>query len=143
MSLTIVAGLQLTYTTFFVCNFNMFCIVFSSNPFLGGSTIIAVGFIPFLFISLSNANSTSPHINSAFSTLFIFAFSFASSIACSTISIPYTCFTFFDANIPIVPIPQYKSNSVSSLSSFAASMAVYIKFLPVLGLPDKMTLAIF
>ena len=88
MSLTIVAGLQLMYTNFSGFIFNMFCIVFSSKPFLGGSTIIAVGIIFFLFISSSNANSTSPHINFAFSTLFIFAFSFASSIACSTISIP-------------------------------------------------------
>ena len=84
MSLTIVDGLQLMYTNFSGFIFNMFCIVFSSSPFLGGSTIIAVGITFFLFINSSNANSTSPHINSAFFTLFIFAFSFASSMACST-----------------------------------------------------------
>ena len=50
-----------------------------------------------------------------FFTLFIFAFSFASSMACGIISIPHTFLKFFDANIPIVPIPQYKSNAVSLL----------------------------
>ena len=64
------------------------------------------------------------NINSMFFTSFIFAFSFASSIACGTISIPYTLFTYFDAKIPIVPMPQYKSNNISFLSKFAWFIAV-------------------
>ena len=107
------------YTSFAGLIFAMFSTVLLSSPFLGGSTIIALGTIFSLFINSSNATSTSPHINSMFFTSFIFAFSFASSIAYGTISIPYTLFTYFDAKIPIVPIPQYKSNNISFLSKFA------------------------
>ena len=95
------------YTTLSTFNFIIFSIVLLSNPFLGGSTITTDGFTFSFLISLSNACSTSPHINSILFTLFNFAFPCASSIACFTISIPYTFLAYFDANIPIVPIPQY------------------------------------
>ena len=71
------------------------------------------GIICLCLINSGKVFSTSPTKNSAFLILFNFAFSFASSIAWGTVSIPYNCLTFFDANIPIVPIPQYKSNTVS------------------------------
>ena len=95
-----------------------------SRPFLGGSTIIAVGVTRFSCNIFSNTFSTSPAKNSILSILFSLAFSFASSIASSTISIPYTFFTNLEANIPIVPIPQYKSQSTSSLLKFANSIAL-------------------
>ncbi len=87
-------------------------IVFLSNPFLGGSTNTTSGFIFSFSIILGKTSSTSPAKNSILLILFILAFSFASSIACLTISIPYTFLKCFDANIPIVPIPQYKSKAI-------------------------------
>ena len=106
-SLTIVAGLQLIYTNFSGLNFNMLFIVVSSKPLLGGSTNTTFGVICFSCNKFSKTFSTSPQVNSIFSILFIFAFSFASSIA-------YTFFTNFEAYIPIVPIPQYRSSKISS-----------------------------
>lgn len=46
-SLTIVAGLQLIYTNLLGLTLIIFSIVLSSKPFLGGSTIIAVGIMFF------------------------------------------------------------------------------------------------
>ena len=66
----------------------------------------------------SNISSTSPAINSVLLILFIFAFSFAASIASSTISIPYTSFTLSLKNIPIDPTPLYKSNITSLPTKF-------------------------
>ena len=87
-SLIIVAALQLMYTTLSVFNFIISSIVFSSNPLLGGSTIITSGLIFSFLINSSNASSTSPQINSTLLILFKLALIFASSIACGTISIP-------------------------------------------------------
>jgi len=105
----------------------MLFIVVSSKPLLGGSTNTAFGVICFSCNKFSKTFSTSPQVNSIFSILFIFAFSFASSIACSTISIPYTFFTNFEAYIPIVPIPQYRSSKISSAFKFAPSIALLYK----------------
>lgn len=77
----------------------------SSIPFLGGSTKTTSALAPFASIRFESSSSTSPQINSAFSTLFNLAFSFAFSTAASTISIPYTFFANEDTKIPIVPIP--------------------------------------
>ena len=71
-----------------------------------------------------NAFSTSPAKNSAFSILFNLALILASSIASLIVSIPYVFFTFLEANIPIVPIPQYRSNIVSFPVKFAYSIAL-------------------
>ena len=76
------------------------------------------------FINSGNTFSTSPTKNSELFTAFIFAFSFASSIASFIVSIPYIFFTLSDAKIPIVPIPQYKSNIVSSPVRLAYSTAL-------------------
>jgi hypothetical protein len=55
---------------------------------------------------------------------FNFAFSFASSMASGTTSTPYTFLHFEDKNVAIVPIPQYKSKTVSLPVSSAPS---YVK----------------
>ena len=80
------------------------------------------------FINSGSVFSTSPTKNSLFSKLFIFAFSFASSIACSTVSIPYNFLTFLEAKIPIVPIPQYKSYTVSLPVNPSYSTALLYNF---------------
>lgn len=59
------------------------------------------------FFRFSNKNST-------FSIPLSFAFSLALSIACGTISTPRTNFAFWARNREMVPIPQYRSQTVSS-----------------------------
>lgn len=51
--------------------------------------------------------------NSTFSMPLSFAFSLALSMACGTISTPRTNFAFWARNREIVPIPQYRSQTVS------------------------------
>jgi hypothetical protein len=115
--------LQLTYTTFSGAIFIIVSNASLSQPRLGGSTNITSA-LTFCFSTKSfNAYSTSPVKNSAFSIPFNLAFSLASIIAASTVSIPYNFLTLSDAKIPIVPIPQYKSNTVSSPVSSARSTA--------------------
>ena len=111
----------------------MFSMLLLSNPFLGGSTIIISGTICFLFIKSSNTISTSPAKNSVLSILFIFAFSFASFIASSTISIPYTFFAYFAINNEMVPIPQYKSKTLSFFVIPALSTAILYNFSACIG----------
>ena len=51
-------------------------------------------------------------------------FSFASFIASSTISIPITFLACLDIKLVIVPVPQYKSSTISSFFSLANLIAV-------------------
>ena len=76
------------YTNLSGLIFKILSIDLLSSPFLGGSTIITSETIFLLLIKSSKIISVSPAINSVLLTLLIFAFSFASSIACSTISTP-------------------------------------------------------
>ena len=64
---------------------------------------------------------TSSDIKFILSILFSFLFSLASFIAFLFISIPNTLFAFSLTYIPIVPVPQYKSNILSSLLELAYS----------------------
>ena len=112
-SLPSVAGLQLTYTILFDSILSKVSIAVLSHPFLGGSTKTTSGIILLFSISSGNSFSTSPTKYSAFSILFRVAFCLASSIASGIVSIPYIFLALSDAKIPIVPIPQYKSNIVS------------------------------
>ncbi len=85
--LPLLLGYSLCILIFLVLFLICFVLFFRPSLFLVDLLLLQLELF-FLFISSSNANSTSPHINSALSTLFIFAFSFASSMACSTISMP-------------------------------------------------------
>ena len=73
-------------------------------------------------------SSDFPYMNSEFSILLFLAFIFASSTACFTISTPYTFFAFCAKNSDIVPVPQYKSNTVSFPVRAAYSTALLYNF---------------
>ena len=81
----------------------------------------------------SFATSTSPAKNSVLSILLFIAFSFAISIASLTISIPYTFLAYWAINNEIVPIPQYKSKTVSALVIFAISTPKLYNFSACIG----------
>lgn len=74
--------------------------------------------------SLGSTSSAFPTKNSTFSMPFNAAFRRASSIAGGTISTPYTFFAFCARNREMVPIPQYRSHTVSPSVSPAYSSAV-------------------
>ena len=59
--------------------------------------------------SCVNISFISPAKNSTLLMLFKLAFSFASSMAASTYSIPITFFAFLDTKLAMVPVPVYKS----------------------------------
>ena len=88
-------------------------------PARGGSVIIIVGRPTFEMEGRSFP--TSPQINSAFVILFSAALDFALSVADLFISIPKTCFASPANASPIVPVPQNKSNIMSSASASANS----------------------
>lgn len=142
-SLTIVAGLQLIYTNFSGLNFNMLFIVVSSKPLLGGSTNTTFGVICFSCNKFSKTFSTSPQVNSIFSILFIFAFSFASSIACSTISIPYTLLQTLKHIFLLFLFHNIDQVKCHLLLSLLLQLLYCIKPLFAQGWFDKMTLVKF
>ena len=72
-----------------------------------------------IFLILYKALSVLPHINSMLFALFSIAFNFASSIASSLISIPSIFFAFSLTYIPIEPVPQYKSKTLSFSFTFS------------------------
>lgn len=80
------------------------------KPERGGSIMMLVGLRFSFFVSFP----ASPQINSIFVILLRVAFSLAFFIASSFFSIPITFLTFLLINIPIVPVPQYKSKTISS-----------------------------
>lgn len=56
------------------------------------------------------------------------AFAFASTIASGIISIPITLSTDFAIVIPIVPVPQHKSNKVVFLSSLISHHSAHLAY---------------
>ena len=66
-----------------------------------------------------------------------FAFSLALSMACGTISTPRTNFAFWARNREIVPIPQYRSQTVSFPVRPAYSRAFPYSFSVWMGLTWK------
>ena len=77
----------------------------TSRPFLGGSRKITSAFTPSEY-NLGSISSAFPASNSAFLIPLISALCFASSMALSTISMPYTDFALPAAKRDMVPIPQ-------------------------------------
>jgi len=93
----------------------------SSEPLLGGSMITTSAF---LFRAYSTRKSpASPSKNLIFFILLICALTCASSTAFGLSSMPITFPAYFAAVIPIVPIPQYASTTVSFLFIPAAFIA--------------------
>src|SRR5699024_3793716 len=131
-SLAIVEGLHDTYTIFSGFNSIIDSNTSLSIPFLGGSRTSLFAFISFSII-WGNTFSAFPVINSTFFTLFNSAFLLASLIASSTTSIPYTFFALSDIHSDMVPIPQYKSYTISFLfkSEYSISLS-YIAFACIL-----------
>ncbi len=89
-----------------------------AQPFLGGSTTTMSAIMPFLY-SFGTTSSAAPTTNSALVILLIRAFSLASMTASLTTSIPYTFPAFLAIKREIVPVPEYRSNTVSSPESSA------------------------
>ena len=81
---------------------------FGWMPSLGGSIIIKSGFSS----KVSTAFNTSPAINSTLSSPFNLAFSLAFSTASSTISMPITFSQLGDSIWAMVPVPEYRSNTI-------------------------------
>ena len=92
----------------------MFSIASFDNPLLGGSTIIIFG----LNLMFFKACPLSSHMKSIFLILFNSAFFIASSIAYLFISTPKTLL-FLLINIPIDPVPQYKSKTLLFMPTYS------------------------
>ena len=96
----------------------------SSQPFLGGSTTItsalSSGWDP---CQSGSTSSALPSKKTALAMPFRAAFSRAFSTAAGTISTPYTCAARLARKREIVPVPQYKSHTVSRPVSPASSSA--------------------
>ena len=82
------------------------------SPFRGGSTQMTWGRTPSP-LSLAATVPASPQKNSVFSTPFLLAFSLASWMAWGTISAPITFAALRERAMEMVPMPQYRSSTVS------------------------------
>ncbi len=97
--------------------------VFWSKPALGGSTIVTSKFCFKLFTNFD----VSPQIKSILSILFNFLFFSASKMAYLLISIPITFLQYLLKYIPILPVPQYKSKTLSFCFKLAYSNTLLYK----------------
>ena len=105
--------MQLTYTIFLGQIAKSLSTTFLCIPDLGGSTIIVSG-VPFSSKnSLFRTLRISPQKKVTFFIEFSFLFSSAALTASLTHSIPITFFACSEMNIEIVPIPEYKSYTIS------------------------------
>ena len=84
----------------------------SSQPFLGGSTTTTSAFIPFAYIS-GITFSTSPATNSTFSTPLSSAFLRAPEQHPQPLQHHTPFLAFCDRKSDMVPMPQYRSKTVS------------------------------
>jgi len=123
ISLTIVTGLQEIYNNLKSDSFFRSQIIWTTflcNPSLGGSMMTSPRLFSLFFISGFWVNAFSAGLakkTTSSSIPLIFALYHASVIASSTISIQTSLLPLpdFKKLIPIVPVPQYKSNIVHSI----------------------------
>src|SRR5574344_822701 len=118
-----VAGLQLTYTMRLGAAFIITFTTSGCIPARGGSVIITSGLPCSAMKSSVSMSFMSPAKNDVLYMPLISEFTFASSIASGTYSMPTTLLALRATKLAIVPVPVYRSYTVSLPVSWAKSRA--------------------